>query len=77
MGILRNIPQTSEIFVPVLYEMNVQRGHKGFPGLYLPQFGDPDWDETELAVRVDCVEGDEEIMRACERELSIEEHIFS
>ena len=32
------------------------RGHT----FYQPQFEDADWDETELSIRVDAIEGDEE-----------------
>ena len=38
------------------------RGCRGFRGLDRPQFGDPDYDETKLAIRVDCMEGDERQM---------------
>ena len=49
------------------FEKYVARGRTLHPAFSLPQFGDPDWDETELAVRVDCVEGDEEVMKTAAR----------
>ena len=45
------------------FERYVRRGRTLHHGFILPSFGDPGWDETELAVRVDCIEGDERVMR--------------
>ena len=43
-------------------ELWEERGRKQLPALCDPLFGESGYDETKLAIRVDCVEGDEQQM---------------
>ena len=40
-----------------------ERGGKSIDPFYDSGYGDADWDETTLAIRVDCIEGDEGVFK--------------